>query len=45
MFILKFKGGERQSNLTQLILASATMPTSLPDILGEIIDVILTIKL
>ncbi|KAL4141572.1 hypothetical protein QTP88_004191 [Uroleucon formosanum] len=34
----QFKGCNENSNLTQLLLVSATMPTSLSDILGDIID-------
>jgi len=34
----QFKGRNENSNLTQLLLVSATMPTSLSDILGDIID-------
>jgi len=41
LLCLQFKGRNESSNLTQLLLVSATMPTSLSDILGDIIDVIL----
>lgn len=41
LLCLQFKGRNENSNLTQLLLVSATMPTSLSDILGDIIDVIL----
>lgn len=35
----QFKGRNENSNLTQLLLVSATMPRSLSDILGDIIDI------